>query len=176
MVMCIVGGALAVLFGVLYIFCSSLFLNIGTLGIGNSDVFSESQNASVSFAVTIFLVIGICMVVGGILGFIGGLIVRRKNIAAGVLMIIAAVLGINLFSVVLFILGAVFALRQDRSQMVAPPYYMYPPYAPYPPQAYPQQSPYPPQGYAPYPPQAYTQQPGQQPAPPSENPTENPQP
>ena len=163
MVMGIIGGALALLFGLLYIFGSSLFFSVNSWGGDNFEAFSP-QNASASIGGTVFLVIGICMLIGGVLGFIGGLIVRRKNVAGGVLMIVAAVLGINLFSLVLFVLGAVFALMRDRSQMYVPPYYAYPPYGTYPPQY--MQPPYPP---GQYPPQQ------QQPVPP-QNPPENPQP
>lgn len=106
------------------------------------DIMPESefiqQNAS---AGTVFLATGICSAVAGILGLTGGIIVRKKHVAAGVMMIIAAVLSLfgflNVLSMILLILGGVFALIRD-SRIETPPYSAYPssayqPYPPYPP-------------------------------------------
>lgn len=125
------------------------------------DLISETQDVAKNVAGTMFLVPGIIAAVAGIMGLVGGIIVKRKNVATGVLMIIAAVLSLfsffNIVSMVLFILGGVFALMRERQNPVYAPPYPMPPYYPYP------QQPYPPQ------------QDPQQPAPPPENPPENPQ-
>ena len=85
---------------------------------------------------------GIVSTIGGIVGLIGGCIVKRKNVAAGVMMIVAAVLCfIGLFNVVsmlMFVLGGIFALVRERPKSAAafppsPPPYPYNAY-PLPPQ------------------------------------------
>ena len=123
----------------------------------DNDFYESAENMGRAVAGTVFLVFGIITAIAGVLGLVGGLIVKKKNVAAGVMMIIAAVLSLfNIISMALFILGAVFSLMRDRSKQQAyvPPYPM-PPSYPYPPQAYPQ--------------------PPQQSIPP-QNPPENPQP
>ncbi len=89
------------------------------------------------------LIAGIVYGIVGILGLIGGLIVRQKNVAGGVMMIIAAALSVifgNLASMVLFIIGAVYALEKERPN----PVYPYPPQTPYPQASYHQYIPQPP--------------------------------
>ncbi len=148
------------------------------------QIFSDSKQAAQTVLGAMFLIPGIIAAVAGVMGLVGGIIVKKKNVLAGVLMIIAAVLSLfsffNIISMVLFILGGVFALMRER-QNAMPPYYPYPqqpyPQQPYPQQPYPQQ-PYPQQPYPqqPYPQQPYPQQPyPQQPAAPQENPPEDPQ-
>jgi amino acid transporter len=131
------------------------------------DLMFESQDVAKNVAGTMFLVPGIIAAVAGIMGLVGGIIVKKKNVAAGVLMIIAAVLSLfsffNIVSMVLFILGGVFALMRERQNPVYAPPYPTPPYYPYAQQPYPQQ---------PYPPQ----QDPQPSAPPPETPPDNPQP
>ncbi len=130
----------------------------------DNDFYNDADDLGRAIAGTVFLVFGICTAIAGVLGLVGGLIVKKKNVAAGVLMIIAAVLSFfNIISMVLFVLGGVFALMRDRSkqqQGYLPPYPM-PPNYPYPPQ--------------PYPPQGYPQQ-SNPPEQPPQNPPENPQP
>lgn len=121
----------------------------------DNDVYRDAQEMGFAIASTVVLIFGVCTGIAGVLGLIGGCIVKKKNVTAGVLMIIAAVLSLfNIISLALFILGAVFSLMRDRSkqQGYLPPYPMPPSY---PQQAYPQ--------------------PPQQSAPP-QNPPENPQP
>jgi hypothetical protein len=140
MIMGIIGGALALLFGIIFILCSTLFFNINSW-----DFYSSySQQTAFTTGGTMFLVFGICSAVAGVIGLVGGLLVKKKNVAAGVMMIIAAVLSLfNIISLALFILGGVFALMRDRQQPAYAPPYPMPPNYPYPPY-YPQQ-PYPPQ-------------------------------
>ena len=124
------------------------FNNYLTDDIAYNDVESMSQ----TIAGGIFLLFGIGSAIAGILGLVGGLIVKKKNVAAGVMMIIAAALSLicilNIISMVLFILGGIFALMRDRQQqpqVYMPPYPMPPyyPQQPYPPQQYPAQYPQP---------------------------------
>ena len=146
MVMGIIGGAVAILFGVIFIVLSSTLFGLTSLTDSGFDSFSASAFESIiSTEVTLFTVFGICTIAAGVIGLVGGLIVKRKNIAGGVLLIIAAVLSLcNMISMVLFILGGVFALKQERQDPVyypAPPYYAYPPYPPYPQPPVPPQNP-----------------------------------
>jgi len=197
MVMGIVGGAFALLLSIVLIFGSAVFSNSQFWDdvydkdydfnswdddydfddvfddaydydtYDDIEVFSQSKEVAQTMLGTIFLIPGICGAVAGIMGLVGGIIVKRKNVAAGVLMIIAAVLSLfsffNIVSMVLFILGGVFALMRERQKPVYAPPYPTPPYYPYAQQPYPQQ---------PYPQQ---QDPPQSALPP-ENPPENPQP
>ena len=122
----------------------------------DSIAYRDAEEMGLAFAGTFVLVFGILTGIAGVLGLVGGLIVKKKNVAAGVMMIIAAVLSFfNIISMALFILGAVFSLMRDRSKQGYVPPYPMPPSYPYPPQAYPQ--------------------PPQQSIPP-QNPPENPQP
>lgn len=93
--------------------------------------------------------------ISGLLGLAGGVLVNISDTAAGVLMIIACVLGgMDL----LFLLGGIFVLASAKKQVYPfqyPPQ-QYPPYPPYPPYQY-QYSQYP--KYPEYPPQ-YPSQPG----------------
>ncbi len=95
--------------------------------------YRNAQEMGFAFARTIVLVFGILTGIAGVLGLVGGLIVKKKNVAAGVLMIIAAVLSFfNIISMALFILGAVFSLMRDRSKQDYVPPYPMPPSYPYP--------------------------------------------
>jgi hypothetical protein len=94
---------------------------------------------------------GVLAAVAGILGLVGGCIVRKKSTAAGVLMIVAGALCLvaffNFVSMVLLVLGGIFALIKERPRPTAQyhpaqPYNQYAPYPPYPP--YPPQQPAPP--------------------------------
>lgn len=108
---------------------------------------------SVDVAVAAALLgVGICIFGAGILGLIGGIIVKRKNVAAGVVMIIAAVLSIfsffNVIAIILFVLGAIFALVREKPVSSYPAYsqpvYTYcqdPRYPQYPQYPYQQQPP-----------------------------------
>ena len=92
----------------------------------------------------VFLGFGIAAVAAGVLGLVGGIIVKKKNVAAGVMMIIASIISLftffNVASMTLFIIGAVMALKREPQPVMVP-------YPAYPPQYYP----YPPQQYSPYP-------------------------
>ncbi len=142
----------------------------------------EVASAVVAGVATLLIVTGSFALISGVLGLIGGCIVKNKNSAAGVMMIIAAALSLfamfNIISMILFIIGGVFAFKKDTPKPAIP----YPPYPPYPPQqpyyGNAQYPPYPPQQpyygnsqYPPYPPQ---QPEPQQPTPPADG-TEPPQ-
>ncbi len=94
----------------------------------------EAAAFAIAGAGTLLLVAGIFAFVSGVLGLIGGCIAKSKSSAAGVMMIIAAVLSLfamfNVVSMILFILGGIFALKKDTPKP-AMPYPPYPPQQPY---------------------------------------------
>lgn len=158
----IIGAAISILFGLFLILGGAAFMNssIWESAYNSSDALNDimTQSDYVEQNVTagmVFLSFGMGSVAAGILGLVGGLIVTRKNMAAGVMMIIAAVLSLftffNLVSMTLFIIGSVMALKREP-QFVMPPYYVYPPYPQYPQYPYPPQQPAPPMVNPPEPP------------------------
>ncbi len=131
MVLGIVGGAIAIITGLLYAFGLSAFLGGFFEGFArSSDSFDFSYLSNLYN--TLFIVFGIVCTLSGVLGLIGGIIVKKHNIAAGVMMIVAAVMSI---SFILFLLGGIFALMKEKPQYAPQPYPQYPPYPPAPPQA-----------------------------------------
>jgi hypothetical protein len=166
----IVGSSVAVAFGLLFIVMGGVFS-----ALFQSDLFyNEFGTAMMSTMVTIYFVVGALSIVSAIPGFIAVALVTKKNTTAGALNIVAAVLAIpTTVSMVLFILAAVFAYKQEKPKTPPvmyvpvpgaypagyPVYYQQPGYQQ--PGAYP-----PPYGYNPAAaPGAYPQQPQPAPAP-----------
>lgn len=126
MVLGIVGGVMAIIVAIIFIVMGSVMVSMDS-GIdfdvqieksgfpfdrhfwfsGNSDNMAQGIINRIGI---FFLAGGTISFITGILGIVGGAIVRKKNVTAGVLMIIAAVLGAS----VLFTLGAIFALIPDK--------------------------------------------------------------
>ncbi|MEL7602010.1 MAG: DUF4064 domain-containing protein [Bacillota bacterium] len=85
----------------------------------------------------------ISLVVAGALGITAGVLVYKKNIAAGVMFIVAAGAGyFNFICMVCLILAAIFAFVKPKPKPAYYPYYPYPPYPYYPPQGQVPQPPY----------------------------------
>jgi hypothetical protein len=110
----------------------------------------------------------ICSAAAGGLGIAGGVMVRKKNIASGVLFLVAAAASyFNFPSLVCFILAGIFAFVKEKPKPIFYPYYPYPPVYPYyPPYGAPQG--YPPAGnpQGQYPQTTYGQPPYGYPQPP----------
>ena len=140
MVLGIVGGALALFSGLMLILMGSFF-GSGFFGQLNLPSDFPVEIFSTVF-VTLWVITGIFYLTGGAAGLAGGIIVKNKNVAGGVLLIVGAVLT---FSIPL-ILAAIFAFVKEKGPIPAPIYPpLYPPYTPpYPPQT-PQASPQGPQ-------------------------------
>jgi hypothetical protein len=119
---------------------------------GHEDAESLSVISDPAFAPLFFL--GITGLISGGLGITGGILVRSRNTAAGILLIVAAVTSLSFFlSTICFILAAIFAFVREKPKPAYPPYGYYPyPYPYY----------YPPYGAPSYPPAPY---PGGVPAP-----------
>jgi hypothetical protein len=164
MVLGIIGGAISIIFGLLLILGGVSFMDDGlwedvydyTDGYEKMSLQAAAIQSPTGIFGTLFLSMGISAVAAGALGIAGGCIVKKKNIAAGVMMIIAAAISVfaffNLITVILFILGGVFALKKEPPAMPPYPpypYYAYPQYPQYPYYQYPQYAPYPAQQIAP---------------------------
>ena len=144
----IIGATISMLFGLFLIAGGAVFLDSDVWGDrydssgGLNDVMPKTQYIQeTSTAGTVFLGFGIAATTAGVLGLVGGIIVKRRNVASGVMMIIAAVICFftffNVASTTLFIIGAVMAMRREPQPLMVP-YPAYPPqYCPYPPQQYP---------------------------------------
>ncbi len=127
MVLGIVGGVLAIITAIVFIVMGGVMaslnndidfdIQIENRGFpfdrhsfwmsGNSDDMALTVFHSMGI---IFLIAGSVSLAGGVLGIVGGSIVKKKNVPAGVLLIIAAVLCAS----VLFTLAAIFALVHDK--------------------------------------------------------------
>lgn len=148
----IIGAAISVLLGLALVAAGAAFMDSGLWGDmydssgGLNDVMPKAQYIQqTTTGGTVFLGFGIAAIAAGVLGLVGSIIVKRKNAASGVMMIIAAVISLftffNVASMTLFIIGAVMAMKREP-QVVMVPYPAYPPqYYPYPPQQYTQQYP-----------------------------------
>lgn len=143
MILGIVGGAIAILSGIILILFGAYFADGSFFGgfdyYNNLDFF---YNNFYAIMFTAYLMFGIIGIAAGGVGLAGGIIVKKKNTVAGVLLIIAAVFTFS----IPFILAAIFALVKEKEPAPAYGYPQYPTYYP------PQYAPYPPQ-YAQYPPQ-----------------------
>ena len=131
MVLGIIGGGIAILFGLFLMLGGMMYLNTSTwenmynASTGMSDAISKSQYIQLTTTGgAVFLGFGIESVVAGALGLIGGIIVKKKNVAAGVMMLIAAGLSVlvffNVASMILFILGGIFALKKEPQNVMQP--------------------------------------------------------
>jgi len=101
--------------------------SVATLPVDTAD------NSDLIWGVLPFL---ICAGVGGALGIAGGVIVRKKHIASGVMFIIAALASFYLLiCAICFILACIFAFVKEKPRLAyypqGSPYYPYPPVYPY---------------------------------------------
>ena len=94
----IIGGVIAILFGLFLALGGTVFMDTSKweslyiASAGMSDVVTKSQYLDQTRAAGIaFIGFGIASCIAGALGLIGGIIVKKKNVVSGVMMIIAAV-------------------------------------------------------------------------------------
>ncbi len=184
----IIGSSLAAVFGVMIILLAALFASVfdsgffpdyslhdrlDTADFSVTETAPRGSMAAFDSLFTIYYVMGGVTIAAAIPGVIACVLVKKKNTAAGVLNIVAAVLALPVtVCMVLFILASVFAFRKEKppaAQFVyvpAPPG-AYPagyPYTP-PPGGYPYAPPpgaYPLGAYPPYPPPAATDKTGEE--------------
>lgn len=125
----IVGGALSLLATLLYIIGGIVFMSTDTgfitdlidsmymdmdMGFASNMI----MNWTTSILGVMLIVIGVFNAVGGVLGLVGGLMVDKKNVTAGVLMIVSAGISLllsgNWLTMVLCTLGGIFALMKEK--------------------------------------------------------------
>jgi predicted PurR-regulated permease PerM len=129
MVLGIVGGAISILLGFFLVLCGLMVMYTSTLEYTNATSermsLEESESQDIEPIIktigAIYLGSGIVSVIAGVLGMIGGIIVKKRNMASGVMMIIAAVFSFfNILSMILFILGGIFALIKEPQHVMQP--------------------------------------------------------
>ena len=116
----IVGGAIALILAVILIVTSITFRGPGHPYLVEDIPEGVVQADSGVVGQLACLVTGCIAFTAGVLGLVGGLIIKKKNKAAGAMMIVAAVISpfsyYNFISTVLFILGAIFALKKGAKE------------------------------------------------------------
>lgn len=85
----------------------------------NYDALDDAINYGASAVATGFYIAGILGIIGGILGIVGGALAKKKNVVAGILMLVAAVpsffTGLGIIASILFIIGGILALIPDKN-------------------------------------------------------------
>jgi len=125
MVLGIVGGVVAILVALFAILGGVLFSTVNTT-LFEENIDEESYSIDIEdyrqqskVGSIVFIVIGSIIFIAGLLGIIGGIIVKKNNIAAGVMMLIGRVITlIAIWAILAFIpllLGGIFALVKDNS-------------------------------------------------------------
>ncbi len=122
MVLGIIGGAISLL-GALSSIVVGFMMKSDTGFISNlfNRVYSGFFSITADIWGVVMIVTGVIQIVCGVLGLVGGLTVNKKNVTAGVLMIVAA--GISLLitgwlAMMLFALGGIFALVKEKLPVV----------------------------------------------------------
>ncbi len=128
MILGIIGGVAAILVGLLAI-SGGVFFNNAYPEIMD-EIESEGAypveleqaagfEAGTKLAGQLFMGIGYVILAAGVMGLIGGIVVNKNNIIAGVLMLISSVVTFftvwAILSFILFLLGGIFALIKDDS-------------------------------------------------------------
>ncbi len=135
LVLGIIGGVLAIIIGVLYIVggvAANAFMGSASVLENSLDELSEAMeaegwtveegdvdfegfdttyDATVGAAITSIYIFGALGIVGAVLGIIGGALAKKKNILAGIFLIIAAITGFliafGFLASILFIIAAI---------------------------------------------------------------------
>ena len=85
----------------------------------------ELQTAVLNTVSTVIVILGIVSIVGGGLAIAGGIIVRKKNVMGGVFMLVGGVMSAvtvyGILSMIVLILGGIFAFVPDKSAQQAGP-------------------------------------------------------
>lgn len=136
MVLGIVGGGLSLLAALLFIIGGIVFMATDPSLFENlfDNMYMDMDyiagfifNMTGNIIGVVFIVFGVIKAVCGVLGLVGGLSVKNKNVTAGVLMIVAAGLSLLLsggwITMILFTLGGIFALVKEKPPVVTPPQY-----------------------------------------------------
>jgi len=126
MILGIVGGIIAILVALLSLLGSAVFRSIGPAFDEDTPIkyeeFDEYENTVMNqVASNTFLGFGATVLIAGILGLVGAAKVNQNNVSAGIMMIIASIISLlsfwGIFSFLLFLLGGIFALVNDKSDI-----------------------------------------------------------
>ncbi len=142
LVLGIIGGVLAVIFALIFML-GGAFVNAGAsviseagnealgelseqlegLEVNGADVDLSTLSTGVGTVATWFYVIGALSIVGAIVGIVGGALVKKKNVVAGILMIVAAIpsffTGLGIIASILFVIGGILALVSGKESAPA---------------------------------------------------------
>lgn len=134
MVLGIVGGCIALVIALFVIFGGIVFMTF-IQNFESSEFYSDfesdndfdnsfnfNEEESSRFGGTIFLVMGSVLFVCGVLGIVGGILVKKRNILSGIFMIISAAVFFFTFwgiiAAILLLLGGIFALVNESKDIV----------------------------------------------------------
>ena len=127
MVLGIIGGVICIPEGLFLIAAGVIFINpeiwqsIYNPGLTEAGRQFLPDSRLISFSATLFIIFGVLSFIAAALGLIGGIIVKKKNVASGVMMIVAAVLSIlayfNVVSMILFLIGGILALMKEPQKV-----------------------------------------------------------
>lgn len=141
LVLGIIGGVLAIIFAIVFIVSGALVNTFADSFSSGMDELTEqlkaegwevTDNAEIpanvsglaNAAAGSFWIIGILSIIGAVLGIVGGALAKKKNIVAGVLLLIAAVpsffTGLGFLASILFIVGGILALIPEKPAQNAP--------------------------------------------------------
>lgn len=134
MVLGIVGGVLAVIFAIVFIIGGAFVSNVGSAldslanELENQGWEVEDNGVSGMVDATAGAVgfglwgVGILSIIGAVLAFIGAAKVKKSNVVAGVLMLVASVpsffTGLGVIASILLIIGGILALVPESKQNV----------------------------------------------------------
>ncbi|MDD4096458.1 MAG: DUF4064 domain-containing protein [Oscillospiraceae bacterium] len=128
MVLGIIGGVICIPEGLFLIAAGVIFINpeiwqsIYNPGLTEAGRQFLPDSRLISFSATLFIIFGVLFFIAAALGLIGGIIVKKKNVASGVMMIVAAVLSLlayfNVLSMILFLIGGILALMKEPQNVM----------------------------------------------------------
>lgn len=126
LVLGIVGGVLAIIFALVFMLGGAFVNSMGGALTEmesqgwevESDLGDMTIDGATGLAASMFYIVGGASIVGAILGIIGGAMAKKKNIVAGVLLIIAAIpslfTGLGIIASVLFVIGGILAFIPQK--------------------------------------------------------------
>jgi hypothetical protein len=131
LVLGIVGGVLAVIFALLFMLSGAVVGSMGGAlteleGQGwevESDLGDMTIDQATGLASSWLYIAGGASIVGAILGIVGGAMAKKKNILAGILLIVAAVpslfTGLGVIASILFVIGGILAFIPQKENQPA---------------------------------------------------------
>ncbi|OQA46708.1 MAG: hypothetical protein BWY46_01989 [Firmicutes bacterium ADurb.Bin300] len=120
LVLGIIGGVLAVIFALIFMASGAL---VGSLGGAFEIEGNLPADQAAGLVASSLYIIGGLSIVGAVLGIVGGAMAKKKNILAGIFLIVAAIpslfTGLGIIASILFIIGGVFAFIPQKDKQAA---------------------------------------------------------